>query len=411
MTETVLDDELGVLVVDDSPTYRMILSRTLKSCSFARLAGSAPDGQAALAAIAEKRPDLVLLDVSMPVLDGIETLKRIRKDWPDVDVIMCSGVDQGQTGLTMQALSLGALDFVPKPQGDNPAESFAALGASLSPLLELAQNRRRTRRLRATGSKPSSRTPPPPPTERKTPASMTESVKPSAPPTKQPSPGAIRPERPSALPQAIPATGGPGRRPPGRIELVVFGVSTGGPNALQSVVPRIPAGFPVPILCVQHMPPLFTASLAERLDRDSAIRVHEATDGMEALAGHFYVAPGGHHLEATKGSDGRFRLRTHDAPPVNSCRPSVDVLFDSVAALGMQGVVSVVLTGMGSDGAAGVKKLRDKGAWSIVQDEATSVVWGMPGAVASQGLADEILPLDRIAPKLAELVARTGGRP
>lgn len=413
MAETESDDRLDVLVVDDSPTYRMILSRTLKGCPFARLAGSAVDGEAALQAIAEKRPDLVLLDVSMPVLDGIETLKRIRAKWHDVDVVMCSGVDQNQTGLTMQALSLGALDFVPKPQGDNPAESFAALGAALNPLLELAMGRRNARRARSSPAKPIPRPPSPtgavpPPTR----AAKPESVI-AAPPTAASSPTSAKPPvatRSSTLPQAVPPTGGPGRRPPARVELVVVGVSTGGPNALQTMVPRIPAGFPVPIVCVQHMPPLFTASLAERLDRASKIRVLEATDGMEAAPGHMYIAPGGRHLDVARGTDGRFRLKLHDAPPVNSCRPSVDVLFDSVAALGIAGILSVVLTGMGGDGAAGVRKLREKGAWSIAQDEATSVVWGMPGAVASQGQADEILPLERVAPRLEELVRPGGAR-
>lgn len=208
----------------------------------------------------------------------------------------------------------------------------------------------------------------------------------------------------------MPPTGGPGRRPPARVELVVVGVSTGGPNALQAMVPNLPAGFPAPIVCVQHMPPMFTASLAERLDRASKIRVLEAADGMEAAPGHMYIAPGGRHLDVSRGADGRFRLKLHDAPPVNSCRPSVDVLFDSVAALGIPGILSVVLTGMGCDGAAGVKKLREKGAWSIAQDEATSVVWGMPGAVASQGQADELLPIERVASRLEELVRSGGAR-
>ncbi len=402
MAETESDDKLDVLVVDDSPTYRMILSRTLKGCAFARMVGSAADGEAALVAIAEKRPDLVLLDVSMPVLDGIETLKRIRAKWHDVDVVMCSGVDQNQTGLTMQALSLGALDFVPKPQGDNPAESFAALGASLTPLLELAFGRRNARHPKPRPAKAIA----PPLARTAKPESVAAAPATAVPTTAKPAVAT----RPSTLPQAIPPTGGPGRRPPARVELVVVGVSTGGPNALQALVPRIPAGFPAPIVCVQHMPPMFTASLAERLDRASKIRVLEAADGMEAAPGHMYIAPGGRHLDVSRGTDGRFRLKLHDAPPVNSCRPSVDVLFDSVAALGIPGILSVVLTGMGCDGAAGVKKLREKGAWSIAQDEATSVVWGMPGAVASQGQADELLPIERVAPRLEELVRSGGAR-
>ncbi len=422
MPEAMLLDKLDVLVVDDSPTYRMILSRTVKGCSFANLVGSAADGEAALVAIAEKHPSLVLLDVSMPILDGIETLKRIRSKWTDVDVVMCSGVDQNQTGLTMQALSLGALDFVPKPQGDNPSESFAALGSSLQPLLELALNRRNHRLSRNANLQPTASTLSNAPAFKSPINSPPFSAKVELPlvaksegtflasrQDRPPSP-ALTSDHHSHLASAIPATGSPGRRPPSRIELIAVGVSTGGPNALQAMIPKIPAGFPVPLVCVQHMPPMFTTSLAERLNRDSAIRVHEGQDGMEVLAGNMYIAPGGFHLAITRGSDGKYRLTTNENPQVNSCRPSVDVMFDSIAGSGSAGIVTVILTGMGCDGAAGVRNLREKGAWSIVQDEASSVVWGMPGAVASQGQADEILPLDRIAPRLVELLQKLGGR-
>ena len=417
MPECAPEEKLDILVVDDSPTYRMILSRTIKGCAFANLVGSAADGEAALAAIAEKHPNLVLLDVSMPVLDGIETLKRIRAKWSDVDVIMCSGIDQNQTGLTMQALSLGALDFVPKPQGENPADSFATLTASLHPLLELAFARRHRRSARMAPVKQPAQIPPssfrshlsePPPPKPISPPPSAKGEWTSPFRQERIPPPAIR----SASPPhpTIPAKD-PGRRPPGHIDLVAVGVSTGGPNALQAMIPKIPANFPVPIVCVQHMPPMFTTSLAERLDRESAIHVQEGRDGMEIQAGNMYIAPGGFHMTVARSGDGRLRLKTNEAPPVNSCRPSVDVMFDAIAGSGVSGIVTVILTGMGSDGAAGVKSLREKGAWSIVQDEPTSVVWGMPGTVATQGQADEILPLERIAPRLAELLSRTGGRP
>jgi len=201
-----------------------------------------------------------------------------------------------------------------------------------------------------------------------------------------------------------------GRRPPAHIEALVIGVSTGGPNALHVFVPKLPADLPFPVLCVQHMPPLFTASLAERLDRDSALQVVEGADGQRIEKGCMYIAPGGRHMVVARGPDGRIVLKLSDAPPVNSCRPAVDVLFRSIDEVVGGNVVSVVLTGMGSDGAAGVKVLREKGAWSIVQDEATSVVWGMPGAVAQHGDADEILPLDRISDRIAELARRGGSR-
>ncbi|MBK9578295.1 MAG: chemotaxis-specific protein-glutamate methyltransferase CheB [Fibrobacterota bacterium] len=391
MPEGTLSDGLDILVVDDSPTYRMILSRAVRNWPRANLVGTAGDGQAALALIEEKHPHLVLLDISMPILDGIETLRRIRAKWSDVDVVMCSGIDANQTGLTMQALSLGALDFVAKPQGESPAESFAALAATLNPLLDLAHSRKRRRAVPAPSPRPA------------TIASVaTQPVAPRPAPIEAPA-APIRTKAPS-VPPPPPLTGS--RRPPGRIELVAIGVSTGGPNALQKLVPKIPGNFPVPIVCVQHMPPLFTASLAERLDRDSAISVREGAEGMVLQPGSMYIAPGGHHMVVARGADGKLRLALHQEPPVHSCRPSVDVLFRSLLAPIQGAVVTVVLTGMGADGADGAKGLRERGGWSIIQDEASSVVWGMPGAVHAAGAADEILPLESIANRLHDLLSR-----
>jgi len=412
MPETSLEAPLDILVVDDSPTYRMILSRVLRGWPRANLAGVAGDGMAALSAIQEKHPQLVLLDVSMPVLDGIETLRRIRKTFPDVDVVMLSSLDPSQTGLTMQALSLGALDFVPKPQGENPAESFTALSAGLFPLLELAAARHRRRLGRQEAARATATTavhrgiPPPPPSTpaRVSPAGVEASRR--AGPVAAPPPSAVQHGSGSARPPRD-----SGRRPPLHPELVAIGVSTGGPNALHVLVPGLSADFPLPIVCVQHMPPLFTASLAERLDRDSPLKVVEGVEGRILEPGTLHIAPGGSHMVVVRGADGRLRLSLRSDPPVHSCRPSVDVLFRSIAETCQGTVVSVVLTGMGSDGAEGVARLRAKGSWSIVQDEATSVVWGMPGAVHAAGDADETLPLDAISRRLTDLAAHRGSRP
>lgn len=418
MPDTNAAETLDILIVDDSPTYRMILARAVKGWPAGNLVGTAGDGEAAIAAIVEKKPHLVLLDVSMPILDGIETLKRIRARWADVDVVMCSGVDASQTGLTMQALSLGALDFIAKPQGDNPAESFASLSASLLPLLDLALSRKRSRIVRQAGTKSVPNAPfEPPPSSRpafrsriegpaKSPASSvsTPSGEIRAPAGLPPLPPVRQPVRPSVV--GAPSTGQQ-RHPPARIEYLLVGVSTGGPNALQTLVPRLPADLPFPVLCVQHMPPLFTASLAERLDRASPLKVVEGAEGVRPEKGSMYIAPGGRHMVLSKGADGLPCLRLADSQPVNSCRPSVDVLFRSVADSVGGDVLTLVLTGMGADGADGAKALRGKGAWSIVQDEASSVVWGMPGAVVQAGQADEILPLDRIADRIVE-IARKG---
>lgn len=427
MPDTNAAEALDILLVDDSPTYRMILSRAVKGWTPGNLVGTAGDGEAALVAIADKKPHLVLLDVSMPILDGIETLKRIRARWADVDVVMCSGVDASQTGLTMQALSLGALDFIAKPQADNPADSFAALSSALVPLLELALSRKRSRTSRQATQRhaPATAFEPPPVTRPmfrsnlEPPATAqlrtTSPAVPAAPaaPEKRTSGGLppLPPARHVAAPTggSAPSTGR-GRHLPSRIEYLLIGVSTGGPNALQTLIPKLPADLPFPILCVQHMPPLFTASLAERLDRASQIKVVEGSEGQRPEKGVMYLAPGGRHMVLAKGGDGRMCLRMTDTEPVNSCRPSVDVLFRSVDAAFGGDVLTLVLTGMGADGADGVKALRAKGAWSIIQDEATSVVWGMPGAVAQSGQADETFPLERIADRIVEIARRGGAR-
>lgn len=425
---------VNVLAVDDSATFRMILSRAVRDQEGATLLGTAGDGEAALAFIG-KHPEvnLVLLDVSMPVLDGLETLRRLRREYPAIDAIMLSGVDKSQTALTMQALSLGALDFVPKPQGDGPTESFQQLQAALTPLFDLARERKRTRPPLPTAAAPRPLAPPVPPAPPSPtlaaphPAASASLASKASAPVKplQATPAESRiaplaspvrpvlPARPSVSPPA--ATGTARATPPvrvptgGGIDVIALGVSTGGPNALQSVIPNLPAGLSVPLVAVQHMPPLFTASLAERLDRDSKIHVVEAQEGMEIEAGTMYIAPGGWHLTLRKVS-GKVRAHLTDTAPVNSCRPSVDVLFQSVEEIYGGRVLTVILTGMGCDGAAGVAALRTKGAYSLVQDEATSVVWGMPGAVAQAGNADEILPLPAIASKIAQVLQERNRR-
>jgi two-component system chemotaxis response regulator CheB len=396
--------ELEILVVDDSATFRMILTRAVRGNAGVQLAGTANDGEAALAFV-QRNPQvgLILLDVSMPVLDGLETLRRLRRDHPGIEAIMLSGLDKSQTSLTMQALSLGALDFVPKPQGDNPTESFQQLQDALYPLFEVARERRANRLRRAERAEGiASRPARPVPEPRRLPSPTTT----PRPRLAEAAPAAATAPKPNP-PVAAPRPGV--RLLSTSIELVAFGVSTGGPNALQAVITQLPANLPVPIVAVQHMPPLFTASLAERLDRDSNIKVVEAHEGMILEAGTMYLAPGGKHLVLQR-VDGRLRTRLTDTPPVNSCRPSVDVLFQSVEELVGGKVLTVILTGMGSDGAAAVASLRAKGAYSLVQDEATSVVWGMPGAVATAGNADEILPLPAIPGRIAQIVQERSRR-
>jgi two-component system chemotaxis response regulator CheB len=197
-------------------------------------------------------------------------------------------------------------------------------------------------------------------------------------------------------------------RPTGIVSAVAIGVSTGGPNALNDVIPGLPASLPAPVLIVQHMPPVFTKILAERLDTRSALTVVEAADGDLVAPGGVWIAPGGQHM-VLRREGGQVRIAITDDPPENSCRPAVDPLFRAAAEAYDGRVLAVVLTGMGQDGLRGTERLRDAGARVLAQDEATSVVWGMPGFVARNGLADDVLPLDEIGPEIVRLV--TGGRP
>jgi two-component system chemotaxis response regulator CheB len=190
------------------------------------------------------------------------------------------------------------------------------------------------------------------------------------------------------------------------VDVIAIGVSTGGPNALQEIVPRLAADFPAPLLVVQHMPRMFTASLAERLDMASAIRVREGAEGAALRPGVMHLAPGGRHMVARRNAAGAAVVGLTDSPPVNSCRPAVDVLLRSLSLVFEGRVLSVILTGMGNDGLAGVTALARRGGYAIVQDRATSVVWGMPGALVEAGRADEVLPLDQIADRLTQIVSR-----
>jgi len=376
-----MENKVKVLVVDDTIVYRQILSDIVSDMKNAELAGTAPNGMVALSKIKLSPPDAVLLDVSMPVLDGIETLKRIKKEYPDIDVIMVSGMSADNADLTMKALNLGALDFIPKPKEASLEENAEFLKSQLTPLMSLVRTRKLTRQTRriyrdSTDGGVSVEVPPP---------AVREAVQPAPEPA----------ERKIPKPRV--------KRRAGKIDAIALGVSTGGPNALQQVIPKLDGTLKVPILAVQHMPPMFTASLAERLNRDSEITVVEGKDGERVEAGTMYLAPGGHHMVVRKTQPNEVVLGIVDSPPVNSCRPAVDVLFRSIAMVYGGNVLTVILTGMGNDGAAGVAAIRRKGGYSIVQDESTSVVWGMPQAVVAAGDADEILPIDRIAERIMEI--------
>jgi len=357
---------LRLLIVDDTALYRKILSEAAAQVPDLEVVAAVASGPIALGRLAAGPVDLVLLDVFMPEMNGPEVLARIRRDFPSVAVVMVSGATGADAAITLDALAQGALDFIPKPQTASFADGMARLRSQLQHVVQLV-------RLRRLGSVPAATAP--------------RSV--SAPASPQVS---------SARRRGI---------PPSALDILLIGVSTGGPNALQTLLPRLPADFPLPVVIVQHMPPLFTRTLAEQLAKVCPLAVAEATDGEIIRPGRILIAPGGRHLELVRNPDGALVTRLTNAPPVNSCRPAVDVLFQSAARCQLRGALSLILTDINEDGAAGVATLKASAPiWSIVQDEATCVIFGMPQAVVRRELDDEILPLPAIATRLGELARK-----
>jgi two-component system chemotaxis response regulator CheB len=314
------------------------------------------------------RPDLILLDVEMPVMDGLVTLRQLRARSYKMPVIMCSSLTQRGAKVTIEALANGASDYVAKPRGQSSREAaIAALAHDLIPKIHA---------LTSHIGAPAAQTAP-----------RLSALAPLAPPKPQ----AV--QFPASMPPAV----------------VVIGVSTGGPAALDVVLPALPATFPLPILIVQHMPELFTGLLAERLGSRSKLRVVEAGEGAVAAKGTAHIARGNWHLEVIQGPGAvpRPTLHLSQGPLENYCRPAADVLFRSAVRTYNGAVLGVVLTGMGSDGLSGSRMIREHGGSLIAQDQDTSIVWGMPGAVTHAGLAQKVLPLDAIAPEILRMVSRT----
>jgi two-component system, chemotaxis family, protein-glutamate methylesterase/glutaminase len=352
--------KIRVLVVDDSVVIRRLVTQALGEDPGIEVVGAAANGAIALQRIPQCNPDVITLDVEMPEMDGLETLRHIRKLYPNIRVIMFSTLTQRGASTTIDALMLGADDYVTKAANvGKVGESLAALRGELVPRVNQFF-------LRKDSSAP-------------IPAVVRGSAA---------GPTTVRITRP---PTAFHAHVIP--------KVVVIGVSTGGPTALSSIVPQIPDGFRLPILIVQHMPPLFTRLLAERLQKQTTLKVVEGREGDVVLPSTVYVAPGDYHMRVRRQGD-HVVIALDQSPPENSCRPAVDVLFRSVHEVYGGHVVSVVLTGMGQDGLRGVELLKAAGAKVIIQDEATSVVWGMPGAIARANLADATVALGDIVPEV-----------
>ena len=377
---------IRVLAVDDSAVMRGVLRTLFQTHGQKRssdlpameLCGVVEDGVECLAAVIRLRPDVVVLDLEMPRMHGLDVLERLRLEEPGLPVIMCSAYTQRGARSTLDALAMGAADYVMKPsEQSDPATAMKTLASQLLPKIAalagagfevLSGVRGKTTRQEIAESKLS-----------------------------------------QGLAAARPSTsGGTGEA---KVEIVVIGVSTGGPTALEAVLPKLAEDFPVPVMIVQHMPKLFTGELAERLDRCCALHVREAHDGAEVRPGTIWLAPGDAHMEvaeavngaAAAGGNGRVQrvvAQLHQRQSLNHCKPSVDYLFNSAAKLYGSGTLALVMTGMGSDGLAGARYVHEAGGVVLTQDAATSAVWGMPGRVFEAGLSREPLPLTALAGEL-----------
>jgi two-component system chemotaxis response regulator CheB len=344
-------DRIRVMVVDDSVVVRKIVTDVLSADPAIEVVGTAVNGKVAVSKLEQLKPDLVTMDIEMPEMNGIEAVRAIRAGRSRVPIIMFSTLTERGASATLDALSAGANDYVTKPANvGSVAQSMESVRQQLIPKIKALTGRPVTS------------------------AGYRSPAPAAAPP---------RPAAPRTTPHRKPA-------------VLVIGSSTGGPEALARVLPALPPSLPVPILLVQHMPPVFTRQFAQRLDRLCALRVVEAVDGTPLQPGTVHLAPGDRHLVVRTTGRGTQTALTQD-PPENFCRPAVDPLFRSAVAAYDGAVLGVVLTGMGSDGRIGAGAIREAGGTVLVQDQATSVVWGMPGAVTQAGFADEVLPLDRVA--------------
>jgi two-component system, chemotaxis family, protein-glutamate methylesterase/glutaminase len=341
---------IRVLVVDDSLVVRSVLSEVLRGNAGTELVGTAQSGESALVKIPQLKPDVITLDIEMPGMNGLQTLAQIRRLYPKLPVIMFSTLTEHGASATLEALALGATDYAAKPTC-----SEGLPGAREQVQRELIA---KIMALRA-------------------------------------------PVGPCLhVPVHAPANRRPITR---RIDIVAIGTSTGGPNALGEVIPKLPLDFPVPVVIVQHMPPLFTRLLAKHLSAHASVFVQEGESGAELNPGYVWIAPGDYHMVVLRDGNA-IRLSLNQGAPEHSCRPAVDVLFRSVARTFGPHALAVVMTGMGSDGTLGAKAIRQAGGEVIIQDQATSVVWGMPGSVASAGLADHVYSLGAIAPEIIRRV-------
>lgn len=372
---------IRLLVVDDSAFIRRVLTKLLSNDRELEVAATAANGRLALAKLDQVNPDVVLLDIEMPEMNGLETLEALRKRHARLPVIMFSTLTQPGVRATVDALLLGASDYATKPEGSGDVEH--AINDVLIPKIKMHAAKRTAQARRA----------PPAPTPDRTRPGPASPANSSA--VQSPAPERVSEKR--SVPHAP-------QRPAGAAAAKVLAIasSTGGPNALATLMSALPGNLRVPVLIVQHMPTSFIRLLAYRLSSLGNLVVREGETDRQLSPGEGWIAPGEQHM-AVQRLRGQVVVRLNDDPPVNSCKPAANVLFKAVAQAYGSESLAVVLTGMGEDGLDGCRAVKEAGGQVLVQDEDSSVVWGMPGAVSKAGLADAVLPLDRLA---AEIVRR-----
>ena len=357
-----MPDSIRVLVVDDSAVARRAVSEALSHDPEIEVVGSASNGNVAVERIKELNPDVLILDIEMPELNGFELLKALRISYPKIRTIMFSSLTQRGAFQTIEALSLGASDYVSKPtsvHGKGYGEGIQRIAAELIPKIkQFRSDFSNAKRLK---------------NEKEEKLSVSSF-----------SISSLNSGRTKV--QVVP-------------KIVAIGISTGGPEALSMLLPKLSPAFPVPIVIVQHMPPLFTRLLAERLDWNAEIKVVEGFEGMSLEPGVAYIAPGDYHMVVQQRAKGMV-ISLNQKRPENSCRPSADVLFRSVAAAYGPNALGVIMTGMGNDGLLGLRAMKEKGALIFAQDQESSVIWGMPSFVVQEGLADRVVSLSQMAPAI-----------
>ena len=363
-----MNQPFKILIVDDNSLYRRFLSKAAEATRFPTELETAPSGAIALKKIPVFNPEIVLLDIEMPDMNGIEVLKAIKRDYPRIMVVLVSGVNSRSAEITIEGLSTGASHFIPKPTGSSPNENIATLREELTRVFEIAVQKKARWEKRDRGAGKAS--------------------------TQAPRTAAV--VRPSLTPL------------PPRIDVVGIGISTGGPTALEEMIPRLPGNLKTPILIVQHMPPLFTESLAKSLNRKSKLPVFHAEEGQEIKRGCIYLAQGGKHMVVEKrpmAEGTRLFIRIDDGPPVNSCKPAVDILFKSMAAGVGRHILAIIMTGMGHDGLEGVVDIKSRNGYCLTQSEASCTVYGMPQAVDSAGLSDESVDLEDLPSRISTITS------